>query len=68
MLVYMCKVKKGGKPMLKALSYFIACILISTKIAKEVESTIGLHLDNELKKIKIKQEQEKDGNDKEDST
>lgn len=54
--------------MLKALSYFIACILISTKIAKEVESTIGLHLDNELKGIKIKQEQEKDSKDKEDST
>lgn len=51
--------------MLKLLSYLVASVLISTKIAKEVESVIGLHLDNELKKIKIKQEQ--DSKDKGDS-
>lgn len=52
--------------MLKLLSYLVASVLISTEIAKEVESVIGLHLDNELKKIKIKQEQ--DSKDNEDST
>lgn len=51
--------------MLKLLSYLVASVLISTEIAKEVESVIGLHLDNELKKIKIKQEQ--DSKDKGDS-
>ena len=39
--------------MLKLLSYLVASVLISTEIAKEVESVIGLHLDNELKKSKI---------------
>lgn len=53
--------------MLKLLSYLVADILISTKIAKEVESVIGLHLDNELKKIKIKQEED-NNKDKGDST
>ena len=51
--------------MLKLLSYLAASVLISTEIVKEVESVIGLHLDNELKKIKIKQEQ--DSKDKGDS-
>lgn len=51
--------------MLKLLSYLVASVLISAEIAKEVESVIGLHLDNELKKIKIKQE--KDSKDNEDS-
>ena len=51
--------------MLKLLSYLVASVLISTEIAKEVESVIGLHLDNELNNIKIKQEQ--DSKDKGDS-
>lgn len=53
--------------MLKLLSYLVAGILISTKIAKEVESVIGLHLDNQLKEIKFKQEED-NNKDKGDST
>ncbi len=49
--------------MLKLLSYLAASVLISTEIAKEVESIIGLHLDNAHKKIKIKQENDKDKGD-----